>query len=131
MRLPSSGDLVGVFSTVGFHIVSFYLLAFLSGSLARKQIVTGQVLAETAGHLQRLQDMHGRIVQNLDSGLLTVDPTGCITSFNRAAEKLTRYSAAEVLGQPVEAIFRGSARLLADSAGESEVHRPGTASSAG
>ena len=119
MRLPSSGDLVGVFSTVGFHIVSFYLLAFLSGSLARKQIVTGQVLAETAGHLQRLQDMHGRIVQNLDSGLLTVDPAGRITSFNRAAEKLTRYSAAEVLGQPVEAIFRGSARLLADSAGES------------
>ena len=112
MSFPMSGDMVGVFSTVGFHIVSFYLLAFLSGSLARKQIVTGQVLAETTSNLQRLQDMHGRIVQNLDSGLLTVGPDGCITSFNRAAEKLTRYMASEVLGQPVEAILRGVNRLL-------------------
>ena len=114
--LPMTGDMVGVFSTVGFHIVSFYLLAFLSGSLARKQRLTGLVLAETASNLQRLQDMHGRIVQNLDSGLLTVDSGGRITSFNRAAEKLTRYMAVEVLGQPVDAIFRGVNRLLRDTA---------------
>lgn len=113
---PGTGDMVGLFSTVGFHIVSFYLLAFLSGSLARKQMVTGRVLAETASNLHRLQDMHGRIVQNLDSGLLTVDPEGRITSFNRAAEKLMRYRASEVLTQPVDAIFRGVNRLLVSTA---------------
>jgi two-component system sensor histidine kinase PilS (NtrC family) len=62
--------------------------------------------------------MHGRIVQNLDSGLLTVDPEGRVTSFNRAAEKLTRYMAMEVLGQPVDAILRGVKRLLDDTAGD-------------
>jgi two-component system sensor histidine kinase PilS (NtrC family) len=118
MSFPMTGDMVEVFSTVGFHIVSFYLLAFLSGSLARKQLVTGRVLAETASNLQRLQDMHGRIVQNLDSGLLTVDSEGRITSFNRAAEKLTRYMASEVLTQPVESILRGVNRLLAATAGD-------------
>lgn len=113
------------YSTVAFHVVSFYLLAFLSGSLSRKQAETGRVLAETASNLNRLQNMHGRIVQNLDAGLLTVDPEGRITSFNRAAEEITRYLATEAIGRQVGEILRGVGRLLADSAESDSNTMPG------
>ncbi len=107
-----AGDALREFSTVAFHIVSFYLLAFLSGSLSRKHAETGRVLAETATTLHRLQDMHGRIVQNLDAGLLTVDKRGNITSFNRAAEQIVRWYASEVVGEPVERVLKGVSSLL-------------------
>jgi two-component system, NtrC family, sensor histidine kinase PilS len=103
---------VRTYTTVAFHIVSFYLVAFLSGSLARKQAETGRALAETASSLHRLQNMHGRIVQNIDAGLLTVDPSARITSFNRAGEDITRWRASEVIGMPLETVFKGMSRLL-------------------
>jgi len=119
--LPTqAGDALREFSTVSFHVVSFYLLAFLSGSLSRKHAETGRVLAETATTLHRLQDMHGRIVQNLDAGLLTVDKAGNITSFNRAAEQIVRWYASEVVGEPVERVLKGVSSLLQATMGTSE-----------
>ena len=109
---PTAGEAVRTYSTVAFHIASFYLVAFLSGSLARKQAETGRALAETASNLHRLQNMHGRIVQNIDAGLLTVDSAGRITSFNRAAEEITRWAASEVVSRPLETVFRGMEGLL-------------------
>jgi two-component system, NtrC family, sensor histidine kinase PilS len=109
------GEAVEVYSTVGFHIVSFYLLAFLSGSLAKKQAQTGRALAATASSLHRLQDMHGRIVQNIDAGLVTVSNMGIITSFNRAAEVITRHLAGDVIGKPASDFLRGVDHLLEQS----------------
>ncbi|HCP44858.1 MAG TPA: hypothetical protein DIU15_02345 [Deltaproteobacteria bacterium] len=106
------GEALRTYSTVAFHVASFFLLAFLSGSLAGKQAETGRALAETASSLYRLQDMHGRIVQNMDAGLLSVDRAGRITSFNRAAEIITRHQAMDVIGLAVTDIFRGADRLL-------------------
>lgn len=101
------------YSTVAFHIVSFYLVAFLSGSLARKQAETGRALAATTSSLQRLQSMHGRIVQNMDAGLLTVDQRMRVTSLNRAAEEMMGVTADEAVGQELEGLVGGFAGLLA------------------
>jgi len=103
---------LSVYSTVAFHLASFYLLAFLSGSLARKQAETGRALARTANTLLRLRDMHGRIVQNIDVGLVTIDRSGLMTSFNRAAESITKYQASDVLGRPVGEVLRGIDRRI-------------------
>ncbi len=105
-------EALSTYSTVAFHLASFYLLAFLSGSLARKQEETGKALARTANTLLRLRDMHGRIVQNIDVGLVTIDDSGLLTSFNRAAESIMRHQASEVLGRPVGDVLRGIDRRL-------------------
>ncbi len=122
-----SPDTLRAFSTVAFHVVSFYLLAFLSGSLSRKHVETGRVLAETASNLHRLRNLHGRIVQNMDVGLLTVDREGRISSFNRAAEEITRYLASEVLGRQVAKVLRGVGHLLAATEESGASTRPGAA----
>jgi len=42
----------------------------------------------------------------VDQGVFTVDPEGRISSFNRAAERITGYTAAEVMGRSCSAVFR-------------------------
>lgn len=111
-------EALSTYSTVAFHLASFYLLAFLSGSLARKQAETGRALTRTANTLLRLRDMHGRIVQNIDVGLVTIDRAGLVTSFNRAAETIMKYEAAEVLGQPVGMVLRGIDRRISRAVDE-------------
>jgi two-component system, NtrC family, sensor histidine kinase PilS len=105
-------EALSVYSTVAFHLASFYLLAFLSGSLARKQAETGRALARTANTLLRLRDMHGRIVQNIDVGLVTIDRSGLLTSFNRAAEFIMKHQASDVLGRPIGEVLRGIDRRI-------------------
>jgi two-component system sensor histidine kinase PilS (NtrC family) len=116
-------EILQAYSTIGFHIVSFYLIAFLSGSLASKQAETGRALARASISLFRLKDIHGRIVQNIDAGLLTVDPAGLVTSFNRAAESITLCSADVVLGQPVELVLGDVKGLLDPSLGDRSPRR--------
>ena len=46
------------------------------------------------------------VLNVVDHGIFTVDPDGLITSFNRAAESITGYSEADVIGRPCQQIFR-------------------------
>jgi two-component system sensor histidine kinase PilS (NtrC family) len=112
-------EALSTYFTVGFHVLSFYMLAVLSGSLARKQAETGAALARTADSLLRLRDMHGRIVQNIDVGLVTIDREARITSFNRAAEAITRHEAGDVLGHPIGEVLPGVERRVRGNVDES------------
>ncbi len=51
---------------------------------------------------QRLKEL---ILESIPSGLITVDLSGCITTFNSAAEVVLGYHPAEVLGQPIQKIL--------------------------
>jgi len=51
---------------------------------------------------QRLKEL---ILESIPSGLITVDLSGCITTFNNAAEMVLGYHPAEVLGQPIQKIL--------------------------
>ena len=46
------------------------------------------------------------ILDVLEAGVFTVDPSGTITSFNRAAERITGYSAGDVIGTRCSEVFR-------------------------
>jgi len=117
----SSAQALSTYFTVGFHFLSFYMLAVLAGSLARKQVETGAALARTADSLLRLRGMHGRIVQNIDVGLVTIDRDARITSFNRAAEIITRHEAGDVLHRKVGEVLPGVERRITSVLDESGV----------
>ena len=116
-----SSEALSTYFVVGFYLVSFHLLGVLAGSLSRKQAETGRALARTADSLLRLRDMHGRIVQNIDVGLVTIDREARITSFNRAAEEITRHEGGEVLGQPLSTVLTGVERRFKPGADEDAV----------
>ena len=48
------------------------------------------------------------IFDHIPHGIFTVNGRGEITSFNRAAEEITGYSAGEAVGRPCHEVFRAT-----------------------
>jgi two-component system sensor histidine kinase PilS (NtrC family) len=85
-------------SSVGVQAMAFIAVALLSRRLA-SEVQAGR------DELQELGELHRRIVDNVSSGLLTVTRTDLISSFNQEAERITGFSAQEVLGRPLVELF--------------------------
>jgi two-component system sensor histidine kinase PilS (NtrC family) len=92
---PVPTDALAVY---GIHTAGFLLVALLAHRLARQLKLRQDELLE-------LGELHQRTVDNVSSGLLTVDRLERITSFNREAERITSLSADEVLGWPLDHLF--------------------------
>ena len=86
-------------------VMACFLVAFLSSHLAQQTIRTEKELEAKQKDIQQLEAFNASIVHSMDSGLLTLDVAGNITSFNTAAETITFFPRDEVLGKPLEAIF--------------------------
>jgi PAS domain S-box-containing protein len=67
------------------------------------------------------------IFENIPHGIFTVDGNGHITSFNRAAERITGWASEEVIGTPCREVFQSNhcrdACFLFQSMEEGETHR--------
>jgi len=74
--------------------IAFFLVAVLSSHLGERLKEAGRELEERRIDLRNLQTLHRDIVANISSGVMTLDLTGRIASFNPAAE--------EIVGVPAE-----------------------------
>lgn len=92
-------------SRVATYGLAFVAVAWLAHRLSREVWLGREELRE-------LGQLHRRIVENVASGLLTVDPSGRVTSFNREAERITGLDASEVLDVALEKLLPGISRLL-------------------
>ncbi|HTO05825.1 MAG TPA: ATP-binding protein [Myxococcota bacterium] len=84
--------------SAGVHAVAFLAVALLSRRLAA-EVQAGR------DELQELGELHRRIVDNVSSGLLTVTRAGLISSFNQEAERITGFTAPQMLGTPLVELF--------------------------
>ncbi|MGH7428533.1 MAG: PAS domain S-box protein, partial [Candidatus Methylomirabilaceae bacterium] len=75
--------------------VAFYLVALLSSHLGERLKQAGRELEERRIDLSNLQTLHRDIVANISSGVMTLDLSGRIVSFNPAAEKIVGVPAEE------------------------------------
>lgn len=98
---------------VASHIVGFVLTGVLASSLADLLRRTGQELAEASVDLRELQALTKNIVENIGSGLLTINEDGRITSFNKSAQEITGRPLGAVLNVPVAEVFPLVARRIA------------------
>lgn len=106
--LPSSGLHPGwedVFVTVATNILAFYTVAYLTGYLAEKTAKVERALEEKATDLVKLEGLNRHIVENISSGIMTLDMESRVTSFNREAEAVTGYSFDEVYHKDVRELF--------------------------
>jgi two-component system sensor histidine kinase PilS (NtrC family) len=78
------------------NILSFYVVAFLSGYLSDRLRKTSQELRTKSMDYEDLRTMQDHILKSVRSGILTMDLEGKITSCNPAAEYITGYSYAEL-----------------------------------
>jgi two-component system sensor histidine kinase PilS (NtrC family) len=97
----------------GFYSGALLMLGMLANTLAAELRRTGDALDRKTSDLEHLRDLHRLTVESIGSGLATIDPSGCITSFNPEAERITGLTAAEASGKSMEEIIPGAAAVIA------------------
>ena len=102
---PSRLTAPETFQTFGVYALALLVVGILGGTLADQLQQADQSLREKEQGLSRLQVFHENIVNSISSGVFTADATGCITSFNPAAQETTRYTIVQVVGRPWREIF--------------------------
>jgi two-component system sensor histidine kinase PilS (NtrC family) len=93
------------FYNIFLHILTFFLVAFISGYLVERLKVRDRELADTSQALRQAKLETDDILKHLNSGLLTIDREGKVIFFNRAAEEILGYPEAEARGRDFRDIF--------------------------
>ncbi len=83
--------------------VTFFLVGLLTSLLSGKLQQTEKALSRASQDLDRLSLLYKQIFDDITTGIITVNSKGEITSFNRAAEKITGFPAYEVIDMPIYA----------------------------
>lgn len=94
-----------VFYLILVNMVAFYLVAILSAYLSEKLRRKESELKERLIDYDQLEWLYKYIVENVASGLITIDIQGRITSFNRMAEEITGYTMKDVYYQDIRTLF--------------------------
>lgn len=106
---------------ISVNIMAFYLVAILSSYLAEQVRRKEEELKKRIIDYGQLERLYKHIVQNVVSGLTTIDPRGRITSFNRMAEEITGFKFEEVYQEDIETLFPGASawmRSISENPGE-------------
>ena len=85
--------------------LSFFLVAVLSTLLSERLRWTEAALSRTSLDYGRLVLLYKQIFDDITTGIITVDSSGKISSFNRAAEEITGFSDTDVVGNMIEDYF--------------------------
>lgn len=93
------------FFNILVNIAGFYLVALLSGYLAREVHESSRQAREHERDLSRLSTLHQSIVQSMTSGLLTVDSEGRIAFLNTAGEQILGLRGHSIEGCRIEEVL--------------------------
>ncbi|MEW6348798.1 MAG: ATP-binding protein [Thermodesulfobacteriota bacterium] len=87
------------------HVVIFFVVAFLAGSVTEQLRTTRVSLDVTKGEFKKLSELHGSIVRSISSGIVTTDEQDRVTFVNAAGLKLLRESLPNVVNRPLRDIL--------------------------
>ncbi len=96
-----------ILTTMITNIVAFFVIAYLTGYLSERTARIERKLEEREIDFKRLESLNRFIIENINSGILTINRDGRITSFNKTAEKLTGHTLRDVYYKDIESIFPG------------------------
>ncbi len=94
------------------NISAFYLVAFLSSFIAQQAKKSKMQLQEKQIDIENLEVLNENIIQSINSGLMTLDMTGKIITFNKAAEEITGLLHYQVYLKSIEEVFPGVNAVL-------------------
>ncbi len=85
--------------------LAFFLMAILTSILSEKLHRAEAALSQTSLDYDRLAILNKQILNDINTGIITVDEENMINSFNRAAEDITGFSLQDVLDHPLSKIL--------------------------
>ncbi len=87
------------------HLVSFFAVAYLASSLTENLRRTGRELEMRRDDLAQLRDYNDKIIESMNSGLLTTDGDGKVIFANRGAAEIVGRPIADLLGRGIRDIL--------------------------
>ncbi len=93
------------FYSVFINVTAFFLTAFLSGTIAERLRKSERALQRREIDYEELDKLNRTILANINSGLITIDSSGKILSFNTAAGKITGHSLEEIYGRDIREVY--------------------------
>ena len=99
----------------GFYAGALLVLGMLANTLSAELRRTGAALDRRTTDLRRLRDLHLRTVESIESGLLTTDEDGHVTSFNPEAERITGVRVEDALGRRLADLIPGAQAILEEA----------------
>lgn len=109
-----------ILATLSLNIIGFFTVSFLTGYLAERTVTVEKELEEKKINFRKLEAINKYIIENINTGILTIDADARITSFNRAAEKITGYTLGEVYNQSIDMVLPLSIKMHGYSAASLE-----------
>ncbi len=104
-EVPSQLDFQTTTSIFAVYGITFFLAGILSGTLAARLRTTERTLARTALDYDHLSQLYKQIFDDINTGIITVDDNGNISSYNTSAHRITGFSAKKVIGLPLNRFF--------------------------
>ena len=89
------------------NVPTFFIIAFLSGFLARKLYEAEHLLKEKQKEYSNLEALKEALIQGVGSGVALTDIRGYVTYFNAQAQNLTSLHESAVKGKRLSDIFPG------------------------
>ncbi len=89
------------------HGLTFFLVGFLSSKLPEQLRSAEEALSQTTADYDRLATLYKQIFDDIGTGIITVNKSGVITSFNPASEEITGFPASAVVGKMLNQQFPG------------------------
>jgi two-component system, NtrC family, sensor histidine kinase PilS len=101
-----------LFFAVGLNNFAFFSVALLSGILSEQLNFMGSELVARGRDLRALRDLNNIIVDNIATGLMTLDSLGSILQVNKAGCLTLDYRSEQLIGHNVEEILPGFLKQL-------------------
>jgi two-component system sensor histidine kinase PilS (NtrC family) len=105
-------------TVVGLYNIGFLVVGLLAAHLAARQTRSQERLKAATQSLANLRALHERIVESIDSGVVTTDLEGRIYTFNLAAQAITGHKTADVRGQEIYKLFGPEGSRIAEAIGK-------------
>jgi two-component system sensor histidine kinase PilS (NtrC family) len=86
--------------------VGLVVIALLTGYLAERIRSADERLERARGRIASLEAFNQIVIDSLTGGLATTDEDGTVLTFNRAAEQITGWPAAEAVGRPARDVLQ-------------------------
>jgi len=97
-----------LFFAVGLNNVAFFAVAGLAGYLSEQLDFMGRSLEAQGKDLRALRNLQAIIVDNMATGMITVDETGICLQANRAAFEILDPVPREIIGKNLDVVVPGS-----------------------
>ncbi len=103
--IEGTSDVSYAFYTLAMNLTAFYLVAFLSSNLSQRLVRVEKELERKKVDFRRLERLYVEIIENVTTGLISLNPDDGIIFLNKAGEDILGLGLGDIYNEPIKKIF--------------------------